>query len=481
MNKFIILVFSIFLINLVNASILIIPSPLNISVSKNIETSFQMNITNNYGFNIYNLKFYNLEGFTFPEINISSGSTSQVNFNVKTNYSFEGVKTANVNFKYFGSIPEEITTYILNINSSGINGHTFSHITVRAGDSVTWNNKDSVTHTLQSTSFESSISPTASYTKTFSSIGTFEYRTVVAGITIFTGTIDVINRTGSYLVTNPSNDFDYLINLRSLPDPTNLVVSISQTNFSIDPTNFKESLLTITNNGSNKAEGININSDSGWITSDENNFNLNAGDIKYIKLRIFPEIFETNQTNRTYNINLKVKAINTNEYNTNLIVFVSYSDAFGDLGSENFLVNWLTNFCKSSPKSILCNNTGNLNETARIIYRESSFSVNMTGSEWYNLIKIIASEKDTSDRFVNTQTDFNNKLESKLELINNQTNQTAEVITSYIKSQNDWSDFRWIIGIFIFSIIMISLIIYQVRKLKNKKEIVDVYDFQYQH
>jgi|GEM_PF-5300647 len=479
MNKKIGLVLVLLFCQLVNASISIQPEILNVSVIKNIETSFQMNITNTYGFDIYNLKFYGLEGFTFPEINISSGSTSQVNFNVNTNYSFEGIKTSNVNFKYFGSIPEDITTYILNINSSGINGKPFSHITIRAGDSIKWENHDDVTHNLQSTSFESSIIPTSSYTKQFNELGTFEYRTVVAGITIFTGTIDVINRTGSYLVTNPNYDFDYLINLKSIPNETSLSASISQNNFTIDPTNYKDLLLTITNNGSNKAENIIISSDLDWITPDENNFDLNAGDIKYIKIRVFPEIFETNQTNRTYDLNLKVKAINTNEYSNNLKIFVTYSEEFGDLTSENFLVNWLTNFCKASPNSLLCNNTGNLNETAKVIYRESEFSVNMTGSEWYNLIKIIASMKDTQDRSGSSQNDYNLKTDSKIDNLANQTNQTLELVMKDIKSRNDWSDFKWIIGTFGFVSFGIIFIVYMVRKLNKKKEIVDVYNFEY--
>ena len=482
MNKkeILFLALAISMINLISADIIILPSPISINVSKGIEQSFSLNITNNYNFDIFKLTFYNIDGFTFPEINISSGSTKLINFNVLTNYSFEGTKSATINFKYLGNIPEEITTYVLTITSSGINSQINNHITIRVGDSIRWNNNDQVTHNLESSTFESSISPSSTYTKQFNTIGTFEYRTMVAGITFFTGTIDVINRTGSYLVTNPDYDISYLINLKSIPDPTSLTASISQTNYSIDPTLYKEGLLTITNNGSKKAENI-ILSSSQWITFDENNFDLEPNDLKYIKYRITPEIFETEKTNKTYNIILKVKAINTEEYTNTLNIFIPYSNAFGDITSEQGFLNWFANvFCPANPNNFLCNTSArNLNETARIIYRESEYSVNMTGSEWYNLVKRIGMQEDTQSRFLNTQTDFNSRFQSALEMINNQTNQTANIISSYIKSQNDWNDFKWIIGIFLFAILMISLIIYQVRKLRNKKEIVDIYNYEY--
>lgn len=469
------------LCQLVNASIIIMPeSPMNISVNKGIEKSFSMNITNNYGFDIYNLKFYNLEGFNFPNINISSGSTKLVNFNIKTNYSFEGKKLTTINFKYFGSIPEEITTYVLNINNSGINGQNNNHLTIRVGDSIRWENHDEVTHNLESSTFESIISPGSTYTKQFNAIGSFEYRTVVAGITFFTGTIDVINRTGSYLVTNPNYDLNYLINLKSIPESTSLSASISQLNYTIDPTLYKEGLLTITNTGNNNAEEILISSDSNWLTFDENNFNLDKNDIKYIKFRITPSIFETEQTNKSYILNLKVKAINTEEYSNTLNIFITYSEAFGDITSEQGFLNWFANvFCPANPNNFLCNTSArNINETAKIIYRESEYSVNMTGSGWYNLVKIIGSNKDTVDRFISNQNTINSEFKTSLDNINNQTNKTAEAINNYIKSKKDWSDFKWIIGIFLAIISMVSFIIFRIRKLAKKKEIVDVYDFK---
>lgn len=481
MHKYILFFSILILCNLVSSSLIIEPNPLNISVSKGIQSDFRINLTNNYNFDIYNLKFYNLEGFNFPSINISKQSVKQIDFNVLTNYSFEGQKTATINFKYIGNIPEEITTYILTITSSGINEQTNNHLTVRIGDSIRWVNNEEVTHSLQSTSFESIINPGSSYTKQFNTIGTFEYRTIVAGITFFTGTIDVINRTGEYLVTNPDYDFNYQINLKSIPDPTSLESSLSQKNYTIEATLYKDGLITITNNGSKKAESVKLYSDSNWITFDENNFDLESNDLKYIKFRITPEIFEKEQTNKTYTINIKIKAINTEEKIENLNVFIPYSQSLSEITTEEGFLNWFTNvYCKANPNNFLCNTSArSLNQTARIIYRESEFSVNMTGSEWYNLVKRIGMLEDTASRSSNTENDFNLKFESKLEYINNQTNQTANAINEFIKNQKMWSDFKWIIGIFLFICASISFIVYRIRKLSKKKEIVDIYDFQY--
>lgn len=50
-------------------------------------------------------------------------------------------------------------------------------ITVKAGTKVTWTNEDSTVHTVSATDFESGeIKPGQSYSRTFSTPGTYDYR-----------------------------------------------------------------------------------------------------------------------------------------------------------------------------------------------------------------------------------------------------------------------------------------------------------------
>lgn len=471
------LFFLIVVFNLNFASAEIIFSSLNINVSKGIEQSFSINITNNYDFDIYKLTFSNLNGFIFPEINIPKKTSQTIQFSVKTNYSFDGVINSDVKLRYKASIPEDITTYNLTISSSGINGQNNYYQTIRKGDSIRWKNLDEVTHNLQSTIFESSIQPNNEFTRQFNDLGIIEYRSVVAGITIFTGTIEVINRTGEYLVYNPVYNQIYSFYFKSIPEPTDLIASISEPSYTVDATGFKEGLLTIKNNGTNPSENIILSSSPDWIQFDENNFNLAINSTKYIKFKIYPKIFENNQTNLTYQITFKIKALNTNEYTSVINVFVPYSEVFSNVGSEEWFTSWFTQTCLRYPNSFLCNKS-TMNQTARVIYRESEFSVNMTGSEWYNLVKRLGMIEDTITRRDNKETEFETETKNKLSNIDSQTNSTASKVDEFLKEQKSWTTAKWILGFFIFLSACVFLIVNNVRKLNKQKEVVDIYNYK---
>ncbi len=474
-----ILILSIILLPLINASISIEPSQLNISINKDSEQSFKINITNYYDFDIYNLTFSNLSGFNFPEINIPKNTAKEITFVVKTNYSYDGIINSNVNFKYLANIPEEITTYNLSITNQGINNQTNNYITIRKGDSIKWINLDDVTHNLQSTEFEWTLNPNDTFIRSFDSIKVIEYRSLVAGITLFTGTIEVINRTGSYLVSNPLYSFNYPVKLRSIPEETTLEASLSQVNYTIDVSSYKEGLLTIKNIGTNNAENINLISSPDWITFDENDFKIIPNEIKYIKFKIYPKLMQTNETNSSYEISLLIKGINTKEYTNKLIVFVPYSNVFGDLSTEQGFVTWMNNvFCPAHPENYLCNTSArNISETARIIYRESEFSINMTGGEWYNLVKVVGQIKGVQDRSENEKVTFESQMTNDIKETKLQMNETANKVNKFISDQNNWTISLWVIGFFLFLASCITFIIFQIRKLNKKKELIDVYTY----
>lgn len=75
----------------------------------------------------------------------------------------------------------------MNVNSVTIQNFAFtpSSITVKKGTKVTWTNKDNVTHTVNETDGQSGgpnsgdIAPGASYSFTFSTVGTFNYHCAI--------------------------------------------------------------------------------------------------------------------------------------------------------------------------------------------------------------------------------------------------------------------------------------------------------------
>lgn len=477
MRKEILLLLCIFLMPLINGYVLIEPSSINISVNKGESSTFTINLTNYHSFDIYELTFSNLSGFSFPQIDIASGTSKQVTFSVNTNYSYSGKIDSLVTFKYRANIPETITTYNLTITNLGINNQTNNYITIRKGDSIQWNNKDDVTHNLQSTDFEYSLSNNATFTRPFNELKTIEYRTVVAGITLFTGTIQVINRTGEYLVSNPSYNFNYQVNLISIPEHTTLNAFISESNYTVEAQNYKEGLLTINNSGLNRAENIKLISIPEWANFDEDDFSLDSNGVKYIKFKIYPELMYTNETNKSYTITLKIKGINTDEYTVNLNVFIPYSNVYGDLSTEEGFVLWMQNvFCPIHPENYLCNTSArDLNTTSRIIYRESEFSINMTGSEWYNLVKVIGQLKDTQDRSENEKVTFESQMLNSLEETRTEINSTAKKVDRFISDQNSWTVSLWVIGFFLSLAGSVLAIILTVNKIKTKEMGIDVY------
>lgn len=71
-------------------------------------------------------------------------------------------------------------------------GYVPATITVKAGTTITWTNRDTSEHTVTFSGFDSgSIAPGANFVHKFSSAGSFEYHD--AGHTSITGTVNVIN------------------------------------------------------------------------------------------------------------------------------------------------------------------------------------------------------------------------------------------------------------------------------------------------
>jgi hypothetical protein len=112
---------SILFINLISANLII--SPLEVNVQINEPKNYSITIFNNYSFDIYDLRFKELEakGFTFPNMSILKNTSQTYTLTVKTNSSFYGQIDAKTYFNFMIDLPEEITTYTIFLNANGFN------------------------------------------------------------------------------------------------------------------------------------------------------------------------------------------------------------------------------------------------------------------------------------------------------------------------------------------------------------------------
>jgi len=307
-------------------------SPSTLTISQQIETSknYSITITNDKDFTISNFSFSDIEdyGFHFPNIEIEPNSNQTISFEVESDTTANKLIESNVEFRYEADIPTEITTYEIEITEDGFSEN---FILLRSGDSITWTNKDSIVHRVDFDDFSETIQPNQSKTHTFNDLGTFNYKDETwQAFSGFNAQIEVIERSSTELVHNPNFDLTWNLDLKISDKPTDLEVELEETEFEVSALGETEGLIKIKNIGSETASDIEITSNSNWISPKENNFDLSENSQKFVAFKISPIIFETIDTNKTYTINISIKALNTEKVTKKIEVFIPHNDDFDD-------------------------------------------------------------------------------------------------------------------------------------------------------
>jgi len=444
------IIISIALISLASANIEIDPNPLDIITKVNQENTYSITIKNNYDFGITDMQFSNISdyGFSFPNITIPKNSSKTFDLTLKATDSIHKQINSKVSFKYFVDLPEEVTTYEINITPEGFNP---DYIIIRQGDSIKWNNNDDISHRVFS-EFDYQVPVNSSVTHTFDSIETVNYYDPDWNwISGFSGTIEVINRSSLEKAHNPNYDINWVINLDSNLNPTNLTIMNSKSEYTIEYGKFKRGLLTIMNNGSETAEVVEIRSDSDWISFEKNNFDINIGEEEWIEYTITPIILDTNQTDKNYTLQIKIKASNSEEYIKTISVFVPYKEVLNELGeSDVATINWLEKvFCPKFPTSFLCNQSVGQGGNNSVIYRDVEVPINISAMDWYDVKKDMGKIKDSVIRTENWDKTQDARLEKTLSRMSKDINQS---LAMSIETKRDYKRFKnsvWIIGFFI--------------------------------
>jgi len=466
MKKIIILILIISLLTLVSANLKIEPQPADITTKVGIPQTFQMSITNNYSFQLFDFSFSNLTDFNFPDITLNPNQTKLIDFTVDKDESFSGQIQSKVKFNYFVNLPEETLTHYINITGFGYDP---DYLIIRESDTVIWKNIDDITHTVTSATFDLTLLVNQSASHTFNTVETVTYQDLIL---FYPGTIEVINKTSQQKVHNPNYDYTWIVNLNAISNPTTLEVESLETNYTISATGLTEGMLKIKNTGNGVADKTSLYSDSDWIIFETNNFSLSIGETKYVKYTIAPLIFSTNETNKTYNINLKTKSLNTEEYTIPISVYVPYWEIPKDIKDVENILRLIENFCKQNPTNAFCNTTIG-SEGEKVIYKDIEIPVNLTATEVYTMLKRMQRIEDSNQRTDNKLKLLADEWGITIPQLKELMNMSVEMQQVNEDKINSSQTLRWIIGFFIFLIVIIGSIFYRVNKYNQKKRLVE--------
>ena len=356
-----------------------------------------MLLTNTYDFPILDFGFRNLSGFVFPVFELGANGTNSssqvVNVTVLRSDVGEHSIESVVSFKYLVNIPEGARTWTVNISSAGFNP---VFLVVRSGDTVVWNNKDVISHSVTSATFDATLSPNASFSRSFGSLGVVDYQDVVQ---FFGGSVQVISASNAERVNNPHFDRSLLVRLLVTLDKTFLEVLNSKGNYSLSTTGSEEGLLTIRNVGNETAQKVHLGSSPSWVGFDENDFDLRSGETNFVTYKVAPQVFRTADTNKSYEVVVSAVGLNAGNVSVVLSVCVPFDSVFDNANSsEEFLARYDA-FCRGHPTSLICNNTiSSGGGEAQVIIRDPVLGVNLTQTEVLAMLRRYQELKDGQDR-----------------------------------------------------------------------------------
>lgn len=472
LNKLFPLILLLFSISLAQAELNVI-SGTNVSLKTNTPQNFSLVLQNTYPFSIFDLDFTNTNGFKFENITIQPNETRTLNFEV--NRASPGSFNINslLSFKYMVDIPQGFNTYEVNITPSG--GLQPQSITIRKGDTILWNNLDSINREISSGYFDMIISPNTSNSFTFGNTGDISYQDMTL---FYAGQVKVINETELTPVNNPSYNKQVFFSLDVTTSPTNLEITNSEYSFNVNATSTQDGLLTLKNIGSETANSIQLISVPSWVSFEQNNLNLAPGQTKYIVYHVSPAIYKIDDTNKSYDIALIISGINFNTTTIKVNVSVPYDGTLGTLESNEGFLAFYKRFCEQNPSLVICNNTISAGNDSLSRVTDPVLQVNLTATQLMEALRRIQSLADSQARTDTKINDLavtlNDALPTSIQLSNSSLQKQFE--NEYNQNANQWT--FWLSIIF-GGLIIATIIIFMI--IKKHKDNVNLYSGGYDY
>ena len=352
MKLYILLISFIFFAGIVSANGLNIGIT-NVAINKTYNTPIYINFTisNDEAFAFYNISSDNaiLSFDQIPVLNPNSNVSvvALINTNIANNYT--------IRIKGVYDAPLGVSNRTYNVNVDYNNGISNCDISAIQGDKVIFQN--SVLDSIVMMNVDTSVSILTIPMNTSTTLQcnypqNIRYNFQRRGF-VFTSTCNFycLNDTGK--INNPQYDAVLSLALNINFNATQISTVISVINYTINNYQSSDGVITITNNGSYTAKNIQLNS-NGWISFNQNNFDLEPGQTKGLIYTVSPVVTSTNSTNQTYIKTISIVG-NFNEFDQNVSIFVPYMFISGNSSSTYpSIIDIIQQYCVDYPADTLC-------------------------------------------------------------------------------------------------------------------------------
>lgn len=407
------------LTSIVSADLIISPNPVEVTVGSGTNESFELTLRNTFNFTIFEFEYSNTTGFSFPAISLEPNATKTIEVGVNINEPQEKIIDSTVRFKYLVDIPEGEQTHEINITDSG--GFTPNFLVIREGDTVRWRNKDTITRSVTSGLFDEDVAPNATFTYKFLQSGTYEYQDLIL---FYGGTLQVLDESEAEKVNNPQYNKVLTIDLQITLDPTSLEIILEETNFTVEATGAKESVIRIRNTGNETAQNVKLSSEPNWVKFSENNFNVEPNSENILTYSIEPLILDTDDTDKNYTLAISAKGANTEEKKKSINLFIPFSNVLQDVTTSEGFLAFFARYCESNPNLIVCNNTISSGGGGSGQIQNPELNVNLTQREFLEALRRLGVIQDQISRTTSEQVTLNDQLINKIPLIEQQLNES---------------------------------------------------------
>lgn len=360
-------------------------TPLNTSIDaiRAMNNNITFTLRNNETYEIHNIILdAAITDASLPNIG-SLLPGQEVNYTINLNPQSVYSQTYYRKFIYDAMLPTltDLTNRQINITSYG---YTPSPLNVTDGDTVTWGNKDIISHTITCNEFEVNLTPNESTTRTISGVRNLQYSDRV---TSFGGWLYIINRSQLRPVRVVSNDVPVTIYVNSMAIDSYVEASIfdpaggNMTLLSNQPYN---GILQFRNPSNNLAVNITISTSDTGFTFLRNNFNVTAGQNTFIPF-IFQAAFNESNITRTYIINYA--GVNCRSGSISLTVYIPPGmGTMIDNSTAEFFIRQKI-FCDAYPTSPFCITKPIIKEVNQTVFQEKQVPYSFTQTDVYDCFR----------------------------------------------------------------------------------------------
>ncbi len=470
MKKSIILILTLFILIKISLADVIINYELSTEIIVNQLREIDVEIYNNNSFDILNVKFSDLNYFSFPnKFNMTENQTVIKKIGLLSNIPFSSQSfSTTFSFNTLTQGAKEPETKPLFINLTSISNNDLQ---IFKNDKVRFNNigDSNITIETNESVFIFEIEPSSSKSRTFTDIGDFSYIVKESG---FIGRIKILDNIIDQFIHDPKLDksLPFTLTSKNIETTFTMVAILSDPIMQFNQT--IERILLFETNGT--VIGVELTADK-WITFDENNFDFT--DSKIVNYEIKPSINSSGETNKVHPITIRAESENAGEITiTNNVFIIPHNftevrtvqnttiiflppdetiiDAYCKFRPTDCLTDAVViEYCKANPEA--CPKQEVLKN--RTLTTEGQSLTNIENQNNRILNKMTTLEGEKLPPIVEAQEDIKNRI-STLENRQNEFEIKTEEENEKVKKKKFWSIFRWTVAIILITLIISGFI-----------------------